>query len=165
MEQLHLGEAVALALLRDRKRGPAHFVGHSLGGVLVLETLRRHLELPAASALLLGAPVRGCHAGRRLGGAGIGRWMLGASRPLWEERAAAWPRREPLGIVAGTVPLGLGRALGRLPGANDGVVCVSETEVEGASARILVPVGHSRLIVSRRVGRLAARFLASGRFE
>ncbi len=143
----------------------AHFIGHSFGGLLVLETLCRHPEVAAASALLLGAPVRGCFAGRRFGIARFGRWMLGASGPLWEERRACWERREPLGVVAGTVPLGLGRAFGRLPGQSDGVVCVGETEVEGMACRALVPLGHSSLVVSSRVARLATAFLAHGRFE
>ena len=55
--------------------GRPHYVGHSLGGVLILDALERHPQLPAASAVLLGAPVRGCHAGRRLGRARVGRWM------------------------------------------------------------------------------------------
>jgi pimeloyl-ACP methyl ester carboxylesterase len=37
----------------------AHFVGHSLGGVLVLEMLNRSPEVAVASAVLLGAPVLG----------------------------------------------------------------------------------------------------------
>jgi hypothetical protein len=91
---------------------------------------------------------------------------MGACGPLWEERDAAWRRPEPLGVIAGTLPLGLGRVFGgRLPEENDGVVCVSETMVDGMTARVLVPEGHSVLIVSGRVGRLAERFLASGRFE
>ena len=44
----------------------AHFVGHSLGGVLVLEALNRHPEIAVASAVLVAAPVRGNAAGRRL---------------------------------------------------------------------------------------------------
>jgi len=142
-----------------------HYVGHSLGGVLVLEALCRHPEIPAASAVLLGAPVRGCHAGRRFGRARVGQWMMGASGPLWRERPAQWRREVPLGVVAGTLPLGLGRALGRLPGQNDGVVCVDETHVEGMHARALVPIGHSALILSNRVSRLVGRFLLEGRFE
>ncbi|MGE5639621.1 MAG: esterase/lipase family protein [Clostridia bacterium] len=142
-----------------------HFVGHSLGGVLVLNTLAQRRDASVASAVLIGAPVRGCHAGRRLGSVAIGRWMMGASRPLWDERAAAWPRREPLGVIAGTAPIGLGRVLGAFPGANDGVVCVSETRVEGAAAHVEVPVGHSALIVSRHVARLVARFVASATFQ
>jgi pimeloyl-ACP methyl ester carboxylesterase len=144
---------------------PAHFVGHSLGGVLILDTLCRHRELRAASALLLGAPVRGCVAGRRLGRHRLGRWMLGRSAPRWQACPASWPRPEPLGVVAGTLPFGLGRALGALPGENDGVVCVEETLVEGMTASVRVNEGHSMLVVSPRVARLAQRFFEHGRFD
>ena len=71
------------ALARFAK-GKAFFVGHSLGGVLVLEMLNRHPEVQAQAAVLLGAPVRGCLAGRRLGAARLGRWMMGACRELWD---------------------------------------------------------------------------------
>jgi pimeloyl-ACP methyl ester carboxylesterase len=144
---------------------PAHYVGHSFGGLLVLEMLSRHADIPAASVVLLGSPVRGCFAGRRFGRARVGRWMMGASRPLWDERPAAWKRAEPLGVVAGTVPLGLGRAFGRLPGESDGVVRVAETAVDGMAARALVPMGHSALIVSPGVAEMVARFFSEGRFQ
>jgi pimeloyl-ACP methyl ester carboxylesterase len=144
---------------------PAHFVGHSLGGVLILDMLNRHPQIAASSAVLLGAPVRGSVAGRRLGSAGVGRWMMGGCGMFWSERAAKWQRPAPLGVVAGTVPVGLGRALGRLPGPNDGVVCVAETAVEGMAAQALVPLGHSVLIVSGRVAKMVERFLSGGRFE
>jgi pimeloyl-ACP methyl ester carboxylesterase len=146
-------------------REKAFFVGHSLGGVLILDMLNRHPEIEAHAVMLLGAPVRGCLAGRRLGGARLGRWMMGACRSIWDERAARWTRGTPLGVVAGTLPLGLGRALGGgLPGLNDGVVCVEETTVEGMTGRALVRQGHSMLIVSGRVSGLVGGFLASGRF-
>lgn len=141
-----------------------HFAGHSLGGTLILDTLCRHRELRAASVLLLGAPVRGCLAGRRLARHGFGRWMLGQSAVRWQACEARWPRPEPLGVVAGTLPLGLGRALGALPGENDGVVRVEETMVEGMTARALVREGHSMLVVSPRVMRLATRFFEQGSF-
>jgi pimeloyl-ACP methyl ester carboxylesterase len=148
------------------RSGPLHFVGHSLGGVLALDMLTRHSDVPAASVVLLGAPVRGSLAGRRFGEKAFGRWMLGASRPLWERRDAVWSRPEPLGVIAGTVAVGLGRAVeGRLPGQNDGVVCVEETEVAGMTARVLVPQGHSVLIVSSRVAHLVAHFIGEGRFQ
>jgi pimeloyl-ACP methyl ester carboxylesterase len=143
----------------------AHFIGHSLGGVLLLEMLNRHADIPVASAVLLGAPVRGCLAGRRLGSARMGRWMMGACGDICPEREAVWKRAAPLGVIAGTLPMGLGRALGRLPGPNDGVVCVEEAMVDGMAASSLVPLGHSMLIVSATVGKLVERFFASGRFE
>ena len=153
----------ALARFAD---GQACFVGHSLGGVLILDMLNRHPEVQAQAAVLLGAPVRGCLAGRRFGGARLGRWMMGACRELWEERAARWSHRAPLGVVAGTTPFGLGRMVsGRLPELSDGVVRVDETTVEGMTARALIAQGHSMLILSGRVSELVHRFCSSGSFE
>src|SRR6185503_20149353 len=62
---------------------PAHFVGHSLGGVLLLEMLNAHPEVEVASAVLLGAPACGSLAGRKLGTALLGRWMMGGCFELW----------------------------------------------------------------------------------
>jgi hypothetical protein len=126
--------------------------------------LERHPDVACASALLLGAPVRGCLAGRRFGRHAFGRWMMGESAVLWTERHARWTRPAPLGVVAGTVPFGFGRLFGRLPAANDGVVQVEETAVEGMSASALVPLSHSLLTVSPRIGRMAERFLRAGSF-
>jgi pimeloyl-ACP methyl ester carboxylesterase len=153
-------------LVREQLAGRgAHFVGHSLGGLLILETLNRHADIAVSSAVLLGSPVRGCVAGRRLRVAAVGRWMMGDCGPLWDERPASWTRPEPLGVIAGTLSMGLGRALGRLPGTNDGVVRVAETAVDGMAAQALVRQGHSSLIVSRQVSDLVGRFMAQGRFE
>ena len=143
---------------------PAHLVRHSMGGVLIYDTLRRHPQLATGRVVLLGAPVRGCFAGRRLQANAIGRWMLGASAARWAECEARWEGREPLGVVAGTVPMGLGRALGALPGENDGVVRVEETVIEGATERVLVRQAHSMLPVSGHVAGLVQRFLDGGRF-
>ena len=157
----HEGNVQALArFARDK----VFFVGHSLGGVLILDMLNRNPEVAAESVVLLGSPVRGCLAGRRLGAAGLGRWMMGACGALWDERPARWARGAPLGVIAGTTPLGLGRAFGTLPGTNDGVVCVEETTVDGMRERALVPRGHSMLIVSGRVGEMIERFLAGAKF-
>ena len=143
---------------------PVHLVGHSLGGVLIFDMLVRHRDIAAGRVVLLGAPVRGCQAGRRLGRVAPGRWMLGATGPRWEAREARWTRPEALGVIAGTLPLGLGAMIGALPGPNDGVVCVDETTVEGMAARALVHEGHSVLAVSSRVAGLTRDFLDTGRF-
>ena len=145
--------------------GPAHFVGHSLGGLVILETLLRHPATAAAKVVLLGTPARGNFAGRRLARLGWGRWFLGASEPLWREgRAARWTRPEPLGVIAGTLPLGLGRLFGALPGPNDGVVRLEETELEGMRERSVLRVGHSAMLVSARVAAQVLSFLEHARF-
>ena len=146
--------------------GPAHFVGHSLGGLVILEALLRHPETAAGRVVLLGTPVNGCYAGRRLATYPGGRWFLGESEHLWRERRAArWSRAEALGVIAGTLPLGLGRLFGPLPGVNDGVVALEETALEGMAERVTLPVGHSAMLVSARVAEQVAAFLAGGRFS
>jgi pimeloyl-ACP methyl ester carboxylesterase len=149
----------------SRAHGRVHLVGHSLGGVLVFDALDRHPELEVATAVLIGAPVRGCLAGRRLAVSRFGRWMMGATVPRWDERDASWRRTEPLGIIAGTLPIGLGWMTGRLPGWSDGVVRVEETLVHGMAQQVMVPLGHSFLIASGRVAGLVERFLRTRRFE
>jgi pimeloyl-ACP methyl ester carboxylesterase len=150
---------------QDSCAGAAHFVGHSLGGVLIHDLLARENGLRAGRVVLVGAPVRGCLAGRRLGAAGVGRWMLGGSAARWEGCELRWQRTEALGVIAGTLPVGLGRLLGALPGANDGVVRVEETGVDGMSAQVLVREAHSALAVSAKVAKLTERFLREGRFQ
>lgn len=145
--------------------GPAHFVGHSLGGLVILEALLRHPATAAGRVVLLGTPVRGNLAGRRLARLGWGRWFLGASEPLWREgRAARWTRPEPLGVIAGTLPLGLGRLFGALPGPSDGVVRLEETAVEGMRERVVLHVGHSAMLVSARAAGQVLSFLEHARF-
>ncbi|MCX7960233.1 MAG: alpha/beta fold hydrolase, partial [Burkholderiales bacterium] len=83
-----------------RAIGPTHFVGHSMGGVVVFEALERDRTLACGRVVLLGAPVRGSLAGERAARFAPGRWLLGASAPLWgKARRARWTRPEPLGVV------------------------------------------------------------------
>lgn len=148
-----------------REVGPAHFVAHSMGGLVVLEALNCLPELAAGRIVLLGTPANGCYAGRRIARHAAGRWFLGKSEDLWREgRSARWRRSEALGVVAGSLPLGLGRLFGRLPGVNDGVVSLEETEVQGMAGRTVLRVGHSAMLVSRKVAEQVATFLAHGKF-
>jgi pimeloyl-ACP methyl ester carboxylesterase len=149
-----------------RAASGAHIVGHSLGGLVALEACTQRPALALGRVVLLGTPARGCLAGRRLAQTDWGRWFLGASETLWHEgRAARWNRPEALGVIAGTRALGLGRVLGPLPGANDGVVRVEETAVDGMQERLILPVGHSEMLVSPRVARAVRSFLEYGRFD
>ena len=159
-----LGKSVdALAAVAKDRR--LHFLGHSLGGLLVLEALNLHAEVAAASAVLMAAPVRGCLAGRRLARSAAGRWMLGASLPLWEAgRPARWTGTAPLGVIAGTRSIGLGRLLGTYDEPNDGVVQLSETVVDGARDQVQLSCAHSEMALSGRAISLAASFFATGRF-
>src|SRR5258706_614771 len=160
-------EAHAERLARmARDLGPAHFIGHSLGGLVVMEALNRNPQTAAGRVVLLGTPARSCYAGRPFARYPAGRWFLGASQQLWREgRTARWTRPEALGVVAGSLPLGLGRIFGPLPGVNDGVVSLEETAVERMADRVVLPVGHSAMLVSARTAAQVAAFLTHGKFN
>jgi pimeloyl-ACP methyl ester carboxylesterase len=171
----YMGAARPLAVHAERlarmarevaeKYGPAHFIGHSLGGLVTLEALGARPEVAAGRVVLMGAPARGCYAGRRLARHSAGRWFLGQSEELWREgRAANWTRPEALGVIAGSLPLGLGRLFGPLPGVNDGVVSLEETAVDGMTERVVLPVGHSAMLVSAKVAAQVSAFLSHGKF-
>lgn len=160
------GNAARLAVFANRLHRPAHYVGHSLGGVLLLDALGADPNLPVGAVVLIAAPARGSESARRLARTPIGRWMLGRSRfRLCETTRPTWRRPEPLGIIGGTGATGIGRILGALTGDNDGVVCLTETGVDGCSDEVRFALGHTPLLFSLRVAEQIARFLEAGRFS
>lgn len=142
-----------------------HLVGHSLGGLVILRYLRFYGEQRIGRIVLLGTPVRSCMAGLRLNGAAAGERLLGASRDIWRSLPDDYRPQCELGVIAGSQPWGLGSLFMRLPGTNDGVVRLEETEVSGMRDRIVLPVSHSGMLASARVAREVAAFLKRGAFE
>lgn len=158
----------ALALARfiaARPESPPLLVGHSMGGALILQALKQVPDLGVRRAVLLGAPVAGSAAGRRLSHTAGGRWMLGRSQPLWEEgRIPDAPPGVAVGVIAGSMPIGLGRILTRLPKPHDGVVTLEETRIRGAADSLVMRVNHTGMILSAEVARQVCAFLKHGRF-
>jgi len=76
-----------------------------------------------------------------------------------------WTHARPLGIIAGTQPLGFGQLLANFDEDNDGTVAVSETRMPGATDHIVLPVSHLGLLLSARVAHEAGLFLSTGRFS
>jgi pimeloyl-ACP methyl ester carboxylesterase len=155
-------EALA-ARLRALAPGPVHLLAHSLGGLIALETLRRHPGLPAGRVVCLGSPIAGSAAARGLETRGLA-WAAGRSGALLRAGLAALPDGVEVGMVAGTRRLGLGRFFGRFEGDSDGTVALRETQLPGLAAHARVHASHSGLIVSRESADLAARFFRTGAF-
>lgn len=142
-----------------------HFVAHSLGGLLVRALLHAHPELPAGHVVTLGSPHGGTRSGRVASRFRVLKPVLGrAVGQLVTGEPAAWrvPDR-PVGVVAGTRSVGLGRLLPGLERPNDGVVSLNEARLPGAELRC-VHVSHTGLIFSSRVVGLVSGFLAHGEF-
>ena len=142
-----------------------HLVGHSLGGLVILRCLRNHGERRIGRVVLMGTPVRSCMAGRHLENLAAGKRLLGASGDIWRKLPEVFRPRSELGVIAGSRPWGLGRMLVRLPGTNDGVVRLEETEAPGMRDRVVLPLSHSAMLVSAHVAREVALFLERGAFD
>ncbi|HTT02810.1 MAG TPA: hypothetical protein VMG11_12070 [Steroidobacteraceae bacterium] len=144
-----------------------HFIGHSLGGLVIYRFLERYPETAPGRVVFLGTPAV---ASRTALAVGRSHWAaLALGRCVTEELLTAHERRwsspRPLGIIAGTRRLGLGQFFGRIDEENDGTIAVSETRLPGATDHITVAASHMGLLLSARVAQATAAFLREGRFS
>jgi pimeloyl-ACP methyl ester carboxylesterase len=152
--------------VRQIHTGKIHLVGHSLGGLVILQALQDNPGLITGRIVLLGSPVGGSAVAQRIYRRRLLRWLIGRSGehgllgggPRWR----GW---QSLGVIAGKRSMGIGRLMGGLSGANDGVVNLVETTIEGAQASLVVDTTHVGLLVSRRVAEQVCAFLKRGRFD
>lgn len=161
------GPERTIARLVDALRaGPeTHLVGHSLGGLVALEALRRAPDLPVPRVVCLGTPLCGSDTARLLAGHRLAGLVLGRSSATLRRPCEAWDGRAQLGMIAGNVPHGVGALLRAFDDDSDGTVRVAETRIPGLADHIVVPASHSGLVLSAQVARQTAAFLARGRFE
>ncbi|MEN8206923.1 MAG: alpha/beta fold hydrolase [Pseudomonadota bacterium] len=157
------------ARLADRVRQQdvptVHLVGHSLGGLVILQALQDHPDLINGRIVLLGSPVNGSVIAKRVQRYPFSSWSLGRSgRDALLGNGPRWQGRLSLGVIAGTRPVGIGRLLGGFDGDNDGTVAVDETEIAGSSSAMTVNTGHFGLLYSTEVAQAVCAFLRQGRF-
>ena len=157
--------AIAALIERLKASPPVHVVGHSLGGLIGLEALRRAPGLPVRRMVCLGSPLCGSGAARRLGGHAWTAPVLGRSGALLQAGCLPWDGSVPVAMVAGNVARGIGRLITRFEGASDGTVGLEETRLPGLAAHCVVPASHTGLVFSAEAARQAACFLRNGRFE
>jgi pimeloyl-ACP methyl ester carboxylesterase len=162
------------AELAARHRLPVHFVGHSLGGLVLYRMFdnndpeRAGLSLAQSRVVFLGTPAVASRAALRLGSSRIGRWLMGAraaATELLHTEVRRWRFAVPLGVIAGDRGQGMGRLIARMQPPHDGTVEVAETRLDGLTAHCVLPVTHSGLLLSKSVGREVASFLSTGAFS
>lgn len=131
--------------------GRLHFVGHSLGCIVIRSILVRHRPDGLGRVVLMTPPNRGAlMADRALPWLG---WFL---RPL--------PDLTIRGGVAARIPTPAGVEIGVIAGTKDRTVSLDETRLPGETDRAQVPCGHSFLMRRRDVQEMTVRFLRTGRF-
>lgn len=152
---------------RAHKSERLHFVGHSLGGLVILRALQVTDDLPPGRAVLLGAPLQGSRTAQSLARIPIVRTLLGGALREecvdWSPRE--WSGRREVGVIAGSMEYGVGRLFANLDEAHDGTVLVRETRLPGAKDHIVVNATHTGLLVSAEVAEQTRHFLEHGNFS
>lgn len=145
-----------------------HFVGHSMGGLLIRAYLTRYRPPTLGRVVMLGTPNHGSEVADFLKDWRLFRRVFGPAgqQHITNQAAIAplfGPVDYPLGIIAGDRSLDVvcRRIIGK---PNDGKVSIESTKLEGMADHCVVPVSHLMLTYRRRVNRLIAQFLKEGRF-
>jgi pimeloyl-ACP methyl ester carboxylesterase len=142
-----------------------HFVGHSLGGLVIRHLFHHFPQRRPGRIVTLGTPHQGSSAAAVLARRLPGRWLLGRSLshgligPL-----PPWPTTHALGSIAGTLRLGLGLLLPDIPQPSDGTVAVEETRLAGMADHMTLPASHTSMLFSLDVVRQTQTFLQTGHF-
>lgn len=149
--------------------GPLHFVGHSLGGLVIRLHLARRRPAHLGRVVMIGTPNGGSEWADLIAKARLAPLLLGpvgrhltTSRRV-DDEAALGTTDYPVGVIAGDTrfrrfvpPL--------LPRPNDGTVAVASTAIAGMADHIVLPVTHAVLPLNTSVIRQTLAFLHDGAF-
>lgn len=144
-----------------------HFVGHSLGGILIRALFHYFPAQSPGRIVTVASPHGGSCVGAVVSRVAAGRWILGkAVADLLADVVAEWalPPRE-IGVISGNLPIGLGRLFPALRPPHDGVLAVAETTLASATDHVVLPVSHTGMLLSVGVARQVCHFLRTGRFD
>ncbi len=131
-----------------------HFVGHSLGNIIVRSMIAESPPTNLGRIVMLAPPNQGSAAADRYEPA-LG-WLL---KPLGDITtgepdnpvfALDLPRSAEVGVIAG---------------AHDGKVSVAESHLKGQSDHVVVPSAHTFIMAREDVRDLVTRFLRTGDFD
>ncbi len=154
--------------LSAQRADTLHLVGHSLGGLVILKLFERGAadSLPPGRMVFLGSPLNGSRAALNLARLPLGKMLLGRGvhEELLSPRERRWRGQRDLGVIAGSLSVGLGKLVGTRGAPNDGTIFVDETRLPGISQHLVVPVSHTGLPFSQAVARQTGAFLHSGKF-
>ena len=115
----------------------------------------------------MGSPLVDTAAGRQFQKIRAGRILMGKTLPeaVYSRPLLEWRGKQEVGVIAGTVAVGLGRIIERLPRPNDGMVSLAETALPGITAHCSLRLSHTGLVLSSDAVEEVSNFLRDGRFS
>ena len=139
-----------------------HLVGHSLGNIIIRNGFRSRIPEGLERIVMLAPPNGPSELASALRHTRIFQWWAGDSgQKLGDQdfyQGLPVPSVE-FGVIAGDK----GHRIG-FDDANDGVVRVEKTKLEGMADWVLVHHTHTLIMLARDTFELSHRFLATGRF-
>jgi pimeloyl-ACP methyl ester carboxylesterase len=149
--------------------GDVHFVGHSLGGLVIRAFLAQYRLCNLGRVVMLSTPHAGSEWADLVTKVRAGPLILGpvgshlTTKRRAEDEALLGHITYPLGIIAGDTSLR--RVMPPLiPKPNDSTVSVEATKVRGMSDHIVLPVTHAVMPYHRRVTAQVMAFVRDGAF-
>ncbi len=144
-----------------------HFVGHSLGGLVIHRFLEQFPAQPPGNAVFLGTPVRGQPRGRAAARFGPVAQLMGQSvaEELLQPHERAGRMRARSGSWRAPSRSAWDSCWRASPRTMTARSAVSETRMPGATDHIALPVSHLGMLMSARVARETGLFLTQGHFS
>ena len=157
--------AAVVEAIHERPVDELCFVGHSLGGLVIEDYLRRPDARPTAACVYLGTPHRGAILADLRKNWFVFRWSLGTASAL--QLTPGDPLHQlplPLPGATGVLVGDVGEGNPSIPGRDDGTVGVEEAMFPGAKATLLVPISHTWICSDPAAIEQVLRFLRHGEF-
>lgn len=145
--------------------GELDLVGHSMGGLVILNMLARFADLPAGRIVLMGTPVKGSVVVKRLEKLPGQKLMFGKVKDGLLQGFEHTPAGHETGVISGSRAFGFGQITGKHGEPNDGTVTVRETMLDGVKDHIELGVSHTEMLVSSEVVQQVDHFLLHGMFK
>ncbi len=142
-----------------------HFVGHSLGGLLIRLAYEKAPEYFTGRIVTLGTPHKGSLVAKRVAEDIHERILGGSYANALDGELPKWSGEVELGSIAGNKCIGIGMAMSSLPKPNDGTVSVFETQLDNQTDSVSLPLSHTALVYSKRVVKAIDTFLRKGCFS
>lgn len=168
-----LSESVLTPVLRNCENAGAtriHFVGHSLGSILIRDYLTRHSLTNAGRVVMLGPPNQGSEIVDKLGSWWLFKKINGpaggelGTAPSSAPNQIGVPNVE-IGIIAGNRTINWINSFILIPGPDDGKVSVARTKLEGMTDHLVLRTSHPFMMKNKTAIQQTIHFLREGKFE
>lgn len=151
------------------KKIKVHFVGHSLGGLIIRGLIKNNFIYNLGRIVMIGTPNQGNIFADYFTGYGIFEYLHG---PVSEQLISDQKEfkhlfgeiRSELGIIAGN-KVGNYYLGYLLQDANDGRVCVCDTILKGSKEHIIIHESHDELQTNPTVIQKTVNFIKNGKFK